>query len=233
MLQVGASTLLIDEDTCATNFMIRDRRMEALIRKDKEPITPYLWRVRSLFEHLGVSSIMVIGGLGSYFDVADTVIAMDSYLAHDLTLQAKSISKQFAEKESSSIESSLNSTQRNVLGAQSSRFVMSQSVRCTERIRTNGLRVIQYGNVDIELGALEQLCEEGQTRAIADALQLVASSGGPKLSMIEIVRHLDSLWDRTGGLDALRPGSFMGAYARPRKFEIAAVINRYRKLKIV
>ena len=98
MLQVGASTLLIDEDTCATNFMIRDRRMEALIRKDKEPITPYLWRVRSLFEHLGVSSIMVIGGLGSYFDVADTVIAMDSYLAHDLTLQAKSISKQFARK---------------------------------------------------------------------------------------------------------------------------------------
>ena len=109
---------------------------------------------------------------------------------------------------------------------------MSQSLRCTERIRTNGLRVIQYGNVDIELGALEQLCEEGQTRAIADALQLVASSGGPKLSMIEIVRHLDSLWDRTGVLD-VASGSFMGAYARHRKFEIAAVINRYRKLKIV
>lgn len=213
--------------------MIRDRRMEALICKDKEPITPYLWRVRSLFEHLGVSSIMVIGGLGSYFDVADTVIAMDSYQANDLTLKAKSISKEFAQKESFSIESSLNSTQKKVMGTQNSRYVTSQSLKCNDRIRTNGVRFVQYGNVDIELGALEQLCEEGQTRAIADSLQLVASSGGPKLSIIEIVKHLDNLWDRSGGLDVLRPGSFMGSYARPRKYEIAAVINRYRKLEIV
>jgi hypothetical protein len=161
---------------------------------------------------------------------------MDTYSAHDMTLEAKAISKRFGETESSSttIPSSLNSDQKKVLSLQAPRFVASQSLRCTERIRTNGLRVIQYGRIDIELGALEQLCEEGQTRAIADALQLVASSGGPKLSMIQIVKHLDDLFSKpTRGLDVLRPGSFVGTYARPRKFEVAAVINRYRKLNII
>ncbi|MCP4654991.1 MAG: ABC-ATPase domain-containing protein, partial [bacterium] len=44
-LEAGSRTLLIDEDTSATNFMIRDRRMQVLVRKSSEPITPFVDRI--------------------------------------------------------------------------------------------------------------------------------------------------------------------------------------------
>lgn len=78
-LEAGARLFCIDEDTSATNFMIRDRRMQALVAKEHEPITPYIDRVRELFTEFGVSSVIVIGGSGDYLDVADTVICMDAY----------------------------------------------------------------------------------------------------------------------------------------------------------
>ncbi|EER03626.1 hypothetical protein Pmar_PMAR009402, partial [Perkinsus marinus ATCC 50983] len=90
-LEVGASTFLIDEDTSATNFMIRDGRMQQLVSADKEPITPFLWRVRTLSDRVGVSTVMVIGGSGDYFHVADTVVMMDQYVPYDVTSRAKQI----------------------------------------------------------------------------------------------------------------------------------------------
>ncbi|UCC91601.1 MAG: ABC-ATPase domain-containing protein, partial [Candidatus Aenigmatarchaeota archaeon] len=73
-LEAGAQALLIDEDTSATNFMIRDHRMQELVSKDKEPITPFIDKARQLHKDFGVSTILVIGGSGDYFDVADHVI---------------------------------------------------------------------------------------------------------------------------------------------------------------
>jgi predicted ABC-class ATPase len=81
--------LLVDEDTAATNFMIRDRRMQQLIAKDKEPITPFIDKVRQLYTDYGVSTILVMGGSGDYFDVADTVIAMENFQPQDVTEKAK------------------------------------------------------------------------------------------------------------------------------------------------
>ena len=49
--------MLVDEDTAATNFMIRDQRMQQLIAKDKEPITPFIDRVRQLYNEHNVSTI--------------------------------------------------------------------------------------------------------------------------------------------------------------------------------
>ena len=88
---MGAQTLLIDEDTAATNFMIRDARMRQLIPPDREPITPYLDRVEQLAREEGVSSILVIGGAGDYLDVADTVIQMDGYKAVDKGREASAL----------------------------------------------------------------------------------------------------------------------------------------------
>lgn len=95
-LEVGCSTLLVDEDTCATNFMIRDQRMQSLIHPDKEPITPFISKVRGIYKSLGASSVLVIGGCGEYFDVADQVIMMDGFVPHDVTNRAKEISAQFS-----------------------------------------------------------------------------------------------------------------------------------------
>jgi predicted ABC-class ATPase len=94
-LEVGAQLLLIDEDTSATNFTIRDRRMQALIAKDFEPITPFIDKVRQLYNDYGISTILVMGGSGDYFDVADRVIGMENYLPQDLTIKAKAIAKQY------------------------------------------------------------------------------------------------------------------------------------------
>ena len=99
-LEVGATALLIDEDTAATNFMIRDARMRRLVPDGKEPITPYLDRVRQLWEEIGVSSILVVGGAGDYLDVADWVIHMDEYRPHDVTARARDIAAALPQAES-------------------------------------------------------------------------------------------------------------------------------------
>lgn len=90
-LEVGSKLLMMDEDTCATNFMIRDERMQKLVPKEKEPITPFIDQVQNLYREHGVSSLLVIGGSGDYFDVADTVIFMDSYLPKVVTQRAHQI----------------------------------------------------------------------------------------------------------------------------------------------
>lgn len=94
-LEAGATTLLIDEDTSATNFMIRDRRMQALIAKPQEPITPFIDAVRPLYTERGVSTILVMGSSGDYFDVADTVIAMTNFQPADVTVEARAIAAQY------------------------------------------------------------------------------------------------------------------------------------------
>ena len=90
-LEVGAHVLLLDEDTSATNFMVRDARMQALVHKVHEPITPFLDRVRELYESHQVSTVLVMGGCGDYFDVADTVIMMDEFAPVDATADAHAV----------------------------------------------------------------------------------------------------------------------------------------------
>src|SRR5699024_4096472 len=87
-VDAGASALLIDEDTSATNFMIRDERMRRLIPAEREPITPFVDRIRPLHTERGVSTVLVAGGSGAFFDVADQVIALDEYVVRDVTARA-------------------------------------------------------------------------------------------------------------------------------------------------
>lgn len=88
-IEAGAAAFLIDEDTSATNFMLRDELMEKIVSRDKEPITPFIERARELYEKAGISTILVAGSSGAYFYIADTVIQMDSYRPCDITEQVK------------------------------------------------------------------------------------------------------------------------------------------------
>ena len=90
-LEIGSRALIFDEDTCATNFMIRDAKMAALVHADSEPITPFISRVRSLYVNGGVSSVLVVGGAGDYLNVGDTVLKMASYTCHDVTAEARAV----------------------------------------------------------------------------------------------------------------------------------------------
>ncbi|MDO4257088.1 MAG: ABC-ATPase domain-containing protein [Kocuria sp.] len=98
-VEAEAGVLLLDEDTCATNLMVRDERMRAMVPGEREPITPFVDRVRALYAERGVSSILVTGGSGAFLDVADLVIAMDAYRALDVTDRARQVVREFPRPE--------------------------------------------------------------------------------------------------------------------------------------
>ncbi len=224
-LEAGAKVLLVDEDTAATNFMIRDRRMQALVAKEKEPITPFIDKVRQLYTEHGVSTILVMGGSGDYFDVADTVIAMQDYQPQDVTAQAKAIAEQY--KTERTLE---GGTQ---FGAIASRCLqVSFSERGDDRPpkrKVRNLDTIVLGKEEIDLSAVEQSVETAQLRSLAATilyLQQHVLDGKQTLHAIldqitqEITEH------GFEHINSLPEGDF----AHFRRFELAAAINRWRSI---
>ncbi|NOY00858.1 MAG: ABC-ATPase domain-containing protein [Verrucomicrobia bacterium] len=227
-LESGADSLLIDEDIAATNFMIRDHRMQELVSPDKEPITPYVAKVRALYHEHGVSSILVIGGSGDYFPVADLVIGMDQYLPQDITQQARQIA---AAHQSASIK------QSNTFGVITKRRPQPESIdprkgRREESVKTRSTHHIQFGESDIDLTALTQIVSPSQTRAIGAALAYAVRENiiDGQQSFTEI---LDCICNKIqhSGLDALSDNA-RGDLAEFRRHDFAAALNRLRHLKI-
>lgn len=226
-LEIGAKVLLIDEDTSATNFMIRDHRMRELVSKDKEPITPFTDKVRQLYQDYGVSTVLVIGGSGDYFDVADWVICMVEYAPHDFTEQAKAIAKKHkTERKKEGGENFGEITERIPL---SHSFDPRKGKRQV-KISSKGLYSITFGTHKIELGAVEQLIDISQTRAIGDAIYYATKYMDGRKTLREIVAAVEKDIN-VKGLDVLsaRPA---GDYAQFRSYELSAAINRLRTLSV-
>ncbi|SDX49893.1 Predicted ATPase of the ABC class [Marininema mesophilum] len=226
-LEGKATSLLIDEDTSATNFMIRDGRMQRLVAKGKEPITPFIDKVRQLYEEWEVSSVLVLGGSGDYFEVADRVIMMDEYRPVDVTEDAKRIAEHHMNER---IEEGGTS-----FGELSSRVPLTQGLDPSkgrrEKVDAKGLSTILFGTTTVDLSGLEQLVDSSQTRALAELLRnLRKEADGRKLMEI-----IDVLYDQIDlhGLDIL--SSFKGHpgdLALPRKLELVGAINRLRTLRV-
>lgn len=222
------AVLLVDEDTAATNFMIRDRRMQALIAKDQEPITPFVDKVRQLYTDYSVSTILVTGGSGDYFDVADQVIGMDNFQALELTEKAKEIAHQY-------------STGRTLEGGENfgvirPRIPLSESLdpsrgRWDVRVKVRDVDEVLFGTEDIDVSAVEQLVSQDQLRAIAAAMVYA------KQQYINGEKTLPQILDQimndiaTKGLDIIVPFP-QGDLAIFRRFELAAAINRIRTLEV-
>lgn len=227
-LEVGCRFLLIDEDTSATNFMIRDERMQALVEKGKEPITPFLDKVGLLHRDLGVSTILVMGGSGDYFDTADRVVMMDTYRPIDVTDRVAAIvSKDETKRKREGGES---------FGAVTPRVPLRESFdpsrgRREVKIDAKGLKAILFGRQAIDLSAVEQLVNISQTRAIGDIMHYYSQRyAGRELPLREgLGRVLEDL--ESGGMDILSPFK-EGDYAMPRIYEIASAVNRMRPLRI-
>ena len=233
-LEVGAKTLLIDEDTSATNFMVRDARMRRLIHGRDEPITPFIDRVRELYERHGVSTVLVMGGVGDYFAVADHVIAMRDFAAFDVTAQAHRIAADDAEAShaSEAPEPMQRATPRVPLAES---FDASRGRRAV-KIDARGPDQLLYGDESIDLRCVAQLEERSQTHAVGCAIHAAASRfmNGER-NLAEVLDCVEELLDESG-VDALSPlrrgDEHPGNLARPRRFEIAAAINRLRSLRI-
>ncbi|WP_280768115.1 ABC-ATPase domain-containing protein [Salipaludibacillus daqingensis] len=224
-LEMEPKTLLIDEDTSATNFMIRDARMQQLVKKNKEPITPFIDRIRDLYDEHGVSTVLVLGGSGDYFDVADHIIMMDEYVPVDKTNEAKKLVEKMK-------------TDRTVENGQSYNIQQSRLLRRKEilklfdkkeKVDSKGLHNIRIGKTNLDLHDVEQLIDPSQTQAIALMIKRIAKdTKGP----MELKETIDTLYKNieSKGLDHLSPFSNQhpGDFALPRPLELAAALNRIR-----
>lgn len=227
-LEVGAELLLMDEDTSATNFMIRDERMQALVSKDREPITPFLDKVRQLYQELGVSTILVMGGSGDYFDVADQVILMDNYRPLDVLEEVKRVRERLvSRRRPEGGERFGELTQRVPLGES----FQARRGKKEVRIDVKGLRQILFGTTSIDLDQVEQLVDPSQTRAIAQLIHYYSThyADGRTPLRLGLERAMEDL--NTSGFDILGPRK-AGNLALPRIQELAAAINRMRTLKV-
>ncbi|TVR64048.1 MAG: ATPase [Gemmatimonadales bacterium] len=230
-LEVGASALLMDEDTSATNFMIRDRRMQVLVPREGEPITPFIDRVCELHDELGVSSVLVMGGSGDYLDVADTVIAMRDYRASDVTERARAVAMEHPTGRLREIPHPLAGALDEEL-----RRPIPESLRPTSRrgrikLKVRGDDEIVFGTEAIDLAAVDQLVSWSQTRAVSEALLLASSRVVDGHGTVaQVVDRVMAILDEEG-LDALGHGHD-GDLSRFRRYEFAAALNRLRSLRI-
>jgi len=224
--ECGAELLLIDEDTCATNFMIRDERMQALVAQEKEPITPLVNRIRELYEQHDVSSVIVMGGSGDYFDIADTVIMMDAYEAKDVTEQARKL----AHDRNYVIPDNLNDLpkfQRTSDRKPGSRTLDPSRRNRDVKIDTKDKATLLYGEHRIDLTLVEQLIDIGQTRSIGLMIHrysqhYVKNTQNLIAGLQQLILEVEQK-----GLDTLSPYK-VGNLAMPRIYELAAAINRIR-----
>ncbi len=235
-VDAGASALLIDEDTSATNFMIRDDRMRRLIPADREPITPFVERVRPLRAERGVSTILVAGGSGAFFDVADRVIAMDAYRPRDVTARALALAGREPSFPASALREGASDRSAPVLPAGRPRVPAAGSLGPDHRgrgARMRGPVSIQLGDRTIDLSAVGQLVDGAQTAALAKVLDRLAERFDGRTSIAEAVAGLDALIDAEG-LDVLSAhGGHPGVMARPRIAEMHAAVNRHRGLRLM
>ncbi|UFU00318.1 ABC-ATPase domain-containing protein [Radiobacillus kanasensis] len=226
-LEAGASTILMDEDTSATNFMIRDQRMKELVVDDKEPITPFIDKIKQLKVQRNVSSILVMGGSGDYFDVADDVIMMEDYKPHLVTDKAKKIAKKYPTKFENVAGEFGDLTKRTFLSA-------SFSTGRKGKVQAKGLKSILMERDMLDLNGVEQLVDSSQTRTIAEIFKyLDHSKKSEGLSLEQLLDELEQIMTEKG-LQAFTkfPDQHPGDLARPRRFEIAAALNRLRRAKV-
>lgn len=228
-IESGSKVLLIDEDTSATNFMVRDDLMQQLVSKEKEPITPFIEVALDLFEKEDISTIMVVGSSGDFFDIAHTVIQMDNYMCLDVTDRAKEI------KRGEIIKRILEKRNNNELklDIEVNRVLNKRFIKATDRgikVKTRDLDSIILNKDEIDVSYIEQLVDNSQLNLIGSMIKYASENiANNKLTIKEIVDELLKLSRTPDGmlkLEGVRNGT--GSLAAPRRQEIAAAINRIR-----
>lgn len=223
-IEGGTKLFLIDEDTSATNFMIRDSIMQKLVAKDKEPITPFIDVARSLYKKLGISTILVAGSSGDFFDIADLVIQMDNYEPFEVTEKAKSLSK-----------GNIDHSKEVDININFNRVVLKGTVEEGPKgvkIKTLGKDGISINRDNIDLRAVEQIADSEQLNTIGAVMKYVENRLINKdLTLAEISdKVINELNKSLIDIDRTKGGS--GSLAMIRKQELICAYNRFRKLKI-
>jgi len=227
-VEAGARVLLVDEDTAATNFMIRDRRMQTLIPREMEPITPFVDRIRELHQVHGVSSVLVLGGSGDYLEVADSVVAMREYRPRDVTREAREVAAFLPTGRVREIGEPLGAVRPRVPHPSS---LDPRRGRREESLKVRGTDGLTLGWEELDLSSVEQIVSRAQLQAIGKGLLLAWRDFMDGSRSLPQILDLVEARIATGGLDALDPRE-VGTLAVFRRFELAAALNRIRSLRV-
>lgn len=223
-IESGTRVFLIDEDTSATNFMIRDNIMQQLVAKDKEPITPFIDVARSLYNKKGISTILVAGSSGDFFDIADLIIQMDNYEPFEVTEKAKSLIKENNEH-SKDLDININFNRVILKGT-------IESGPKGVKIKTLGKDGLSINRDNIDLRAVEQIVDTEQLNTIGAIMKYVENNlMGKNLTLIEITdKMINEINNNLINIDNTKGG--YGSLATVRKQELISAYNRFRKLRI-
>ncbi len=222
-IEAGARVLLVDEDTSAANFMIRDERMQKLVAKKNEPITAFVDRVRQLYEEHGISTVLVMGGSGDYFSVADCVIQLIEFVPQDVTQRAHAIAK---ESPTSRVQEGGRRFEPPKPRIPLAGDLDPRNEYGHFRITASDPRHLVFGRTRVDLSDVEQLEETAQTKAIGMAIRYAKKYMDGVTRLRDVIDHVtDDLEE--GGLDLLDP-RLTGDLAGFRGLELAAVLNRMR-----
>ncbi|MGL4772891.1 MAG: ABC-ATPase domain-containing protein [Clostridium sp.] len=228
-IEAGTKLFLIDEDTSATNFMIRDELMQRLVSKEKEPITPFIELVKGIYEQEGISTIIVVGSSGDYFDIADCVIQMEGYEPKDVTIEAKALMRGEIIKRIEARNESFNICFDRVL-----RKGSIQEGPKGVKIKSFGIDGLSINKDDIDLRAVEQIVDFEQVTAIGYIMKWIESNAvNNKRNLVEVVDKAIEEIEKNGLIVMSNGRGGSGNLALPRKQEIMAAINRFRNLKVL
>ncbi|MBQ1311096.1 MAG: ABC-ATPase domain-containing protein [Blautia sp.] len=234
-MEAGTRVFLMDEDTTATNFMVRDSFMQRVISPEKEPITPFLLRARDLFEKAGISTILVAGSSGDFFHIADTIIQMDSYAPYDITKEVKALLPAYpVSTESASpfrMPSGRRVMSRPLPPAPKKNYYGNVKDRPEPlKVKLHGKDGFSLGREDVELRFVEQLTDAEQTAALGFLLRTACDQLiDGKHTVSEIIQVLKTQLEQKGPGFFKENGYVNAGFAIPRLQEIYACFNRFRR----
>ena len=226
-MEAGASVMLIDEDTSATNFMIRDELMQRVIHRDMEPITPFIDRILELYQVYGISTVIVAGSSGAYFHIADTIIQMDRYEPKEITKLAKETAKDFP-----AMSGMENPAEKPVFircPRQGRGFKPNDRIK----MKTMGKEMVQINRETIDLRYVEQLADTEQVSALGYCVRYAEKHLFQGKDTIQnVVDKLEEKICREGLSSLCESNTSVANLAMPRRQEIFACLNRYRGLNL-
>ena len=231
-IEAKSQVLLIDEDTSATNFMVRDELMQRVIQKDKEPITPFLERARDLYEKAGISTILVVGSCGSYFYIADQIIQMDNYCPVDITEKTRKLLKEYKKPDCKAEGFVLPSEKRSISFGSS--VVRRKNSRGTgmveehEKLKVMGRESLMLGKEQLDLRYLEQLADREQTQTLGYLLKYAKEQySGKTTDLTALMESLIRKLEKEGIGSVSGQKEIPAGMAMPRRQEIYACFNRF------
>ena len=224
-MEAGTKLLLLDEDTSATNFMVRDTFMQQVISREKEPITPFLERARDLYGECGISTILVAGSSGAFFHIADTIIQMDSYQVLDITKKVKDLCADYPLPPASVPVFSMPDFKRVMTAPAVKRDSYKEL-----KLKTHGRDSFSIGKETVDLRYIEQLADSEQTAALAQLLKYAREYLiDNKKTVSQVIRLLEDKLEKEGLAGICSSSYTPCGLAMPRRQEIFSCFNRYRR----